>query len=45
MVIVPRFGDSVEIVAAFEQNCAVVGCPKAIRVDHGSELISGAPSQ
>ena len=40
-VIDPRFSDRAEdVVATLEQHCAIVGYPKTIRVDQGSEFIS-----
>lgn len=40
-IIDPRFSYRAEdLVAALEQTCAVIGYPKVIRVDQGSEFIS-----
>jgi putative transposase len=40
-VIDPRFSDRAEdVVQTLEPACAVVGCPKTIRVDQGSEFVS-----
>src|ERR1700712_5207246 len=40
-VIDPRFSyRAVDVVATLEQTCAIVGYPKTIRVDQGSEFIS-----
>ena len=40
-IVDPRFSDRAEdVVLALEQSCAVVGYPKAIRVDQGSEFVS-----
>jgi putative transposase len=40
-IIDPRFSYRAEdVVASLEQSCAVVGYPKTIRVDHGSEFMS-----
>ena len=40
-IVDPRFSYRAEdVVATLEQVCAVVGYPRAIRVDQGSEFIS-----
>jgi putative transposase len=40
-VLDPRFSYRAEdVVRALEQVCPIVGCPKTIRVDQGSEFIS-----